>query len=37
MFTHPFNDPLSETTLVSQYQKGKTTVDFTLARDSEWQ
>ena len=25
------------TTQVSQYQKGKTNVDFTEARDSEWQ
>jgi len=35
--THPFNVPLSRTTRVSQYQKGKTNVDFTEARDSEWQ
>jgi len=28
---------LSGTTRVSQYQKGKTNVDFTEARDSEWQ
>ena len=35
--THPFNDPLSGTTQVSQYQKGKTNLDFTRARDSEWQ
>jgi len=35
--THPFNDPLSGTTWVSQYQKGKTNLDFTEARDSEWQ
>jgi len=28
---------LSGTTLVSQYQKGKTNLDFTEARDSEWQ
>ena len=34
--THPFNGPLSGTTRVSQYQKGKTN-DFTGARDSEWQ
>ena len=33
--THPFNGPLSGTTRVSQYQKGKT--PFTEARDSEWQ
>ena len=35
--THPFNGPLSGTTKVSQYQKGKTNLDFTEARDSEWQ
>jgi len=35
--THPFNGPLSGTTRVSRYQKGKTTLDFTEARDSEWQ
>jgi len=35
--THPFNVPLSGTTWVSQYQKGKTNLDFTEARDSEWQ
>jgi len=28
---------LSGTTLVRQYQKGKTNLDFTEARDSEWQ
>jgi len=28
---------LSGTTRVSQYQKGKTDLDFTEARDSEWQ
>jgi len=33
--THPFNGPLSGTTQVSQYQKGKTNLDFTEARDSE--
>ena len=32
-----FNDPLSGTTWVSCYQKGKTSLDFTEARDSEWQ
>ena len=32
--THPFNGPLSGTTQVSQYQKGKTNMDFTEARDS---
>ena len=35
--THPFNGPLSRTTQVSWYQKGKTKLDFTEARDSEWQ
>jgi len=35
--THTFNGPLSRTTRVSQYQKGKTILDFTEARDSEWQ
>ena len=35
--THPFNDPLSRTTRVSRYQKGKTNLDFAEARDSEWQ
>jgi len=35
--THPFKGPLSRTTLVSRYQKGKTNLDFTEARDSEWQ
>ena len=29
--------PFSGTTQVSQYQKGKTNLDFTEARDSEWQ
>ena len=33
----PFNGPLSATTRVSQYQKGKTNLDFAEARDSEWQ
>ena len=32
-----FNGPLSRTTQVSQYQKSKTNLDFTEARDSEWQ
>jgi len=36
-YTHPFNGPLSGTTRVSRYQKGKTNLDFTEARDSEWQ
>jgi len=35
--THPFNGPVSGTTRVSRYQKGKTNVDFAEARDSEWQ
>jgi len=35
--THPFNGLLSGTTRVSRYQKGKTNLDFTEARDSEWQ
>jgi len=30
---HTFNGPFS----VSRYQKGKTNLDFTEARDSEWQ
>ena len=34
---HPFNGPLSGTTQVSRYQKGKTNMDFTGARDSERQ
>jgi len=33
---HPFNGPYSGTTRVSQYQKVKTNLDFTEARDSEW-
>jgi len=36
-YTHPFNGPFSGTTRVSRYQKGKTYLDFTEARDSEWQ
>ena len=32
--THPFNGRLSGTTRVSRYQKGKTNLDFTEARDS---
>ena len=35
--THPLNGPLSGTTQVSRYQKGKTNLDFTEARDSGWQ
>jgi len=33
----PFNGSLSGTTQVSQHQKGKTNLDFTGARDREWQ
>ena len=36
-YTYPFNSPFSGTTRVSRYQKGKTNLDFTEARDSEWQ
>jgi len=35
--THPFIGPLSMTTQVSRYQKNKTNLDFTEARDREWQ
>jgi len=35
--THPFNGHFSGTTQLSRYQKGKTSLDFTEARDSEWQ
>jgi len=35
--THTFNGPLSGTTQVSRYQKGKANLDFTEARDGEWQ
>ena len=35
--THRFNGPFSGITQVSLYQKGKTNLDFTEARDSEWQ
>ena len=34
--THPFNGHFSGTTRVSRYQKGKTNLDFSEARDSEW-
>ena len=37
LLLHPFNGPLSGTTQVSRYQKGKTNLDFTETRDSEWQ
>jgi len=33
--THPFNCPFSGTTQVSWYEKGKTNLDFTEARDSD--
>jgi len=32
-----FNGPFFRTTRVNQYQNGKTNLDFTEARDSEWQ
>ena len=35
--THPFNGPFPGLPRVSRYQKGKTNLDFTEARDSEWQ
>jgi len=35
--TPPFNGSFSGTTQVSRYQKGKTNLDFTEARGSEWQ
>jgi len=31
--THTFNGPFNGTTLVSRYQKGKTSLDFTEARE----
>jgi len=37
LHTQPLNCPLSGTTRVSQYQNGKTNLDFPEARDSEWQ
>ena len=38
IFTHTHtHGPLSGTTRVSRYQKGKTNLDFTEARNSEWQ
>jgi len=38
LHTHtPFNGLLSRNIRVSRYQKGKTSLDFTEARDSEWQ
>ena len=35
--THTFNGSFSGTTQVSRYQRGKNNLDFTEARDSEWQ
>jgi len=35
--TRVLNSPFSRTTRVTRYQKGKTSLDFTEARDSEWQ
>jgi len=35
--THTFNGSFSGTTQVNRYQKGKTNLDFTEARDSELQ
>ena len=35
--TRSFNGPFSGTTQLSRYQKGKSNLDFTEARDSEWQ
>jgi len=35
--THAFNGHFSGTIQVSQYQKGKTNLNFTEASDSEWQ
>ena len=37
LLLQPFNGLFSRTTWVSRYQKGKTSLDFTEARDSEWQ
>jgi len=37
MLATNLEDPFSGITQVSQYQKGKTNLDFTEARDSEWQ
>ena len=34
---HSFNGPFSGTIQISRYLKGKTNLDFTKARDSEWQ
>ena len=35
--THTFDGSFSGTTQLCRYQKGKTDLDFTEARDSEWQ
>jgi len=37
LHTYTFDGPFSRTTRVGWYQKGKTKLDFTEARDSEWQ
>jgi len=37
LYTHPFNGTFSGTIWVGRYRKGKTNLDFTEARDSEWQ
>ena len=37
LLLQPFNGLFSRTTWVSRYQKGTTNLDFTGARDSEWQ
>ena len=37
LHTHTFNGPFSGTTQDSWYQKGKTNLDFTEAKDSAWQ
>jgi len=37
LYIHAHLTAFSGTTWVSQYQKGKTNLDFTEARDSEWQ
>jgi len=37
IYPHTNLTALFRTTLVSQYQKGKTNLDFTETRDSEWQ
>jgi len=35
--THTSNGPFSRTTRMGRYQKGKNNLDFSEARDSEWQ